>query len=99
MSERVVSYAVEWQTVHKPGVWELYSAYYTDPKKAISSYEAAQKAHGVLDVRCVQRVVHKDEIALEKLKQCKTDNLPYEMEMPMPREGFGFSRYVGKDGR
>ena len=99
MSEKVVSYAVEWQTVHKPGVWELYSSYYTDPKKAMSSYEAAQKNPCVIELRFVERVVQRREISVEQLQKRKADNLPYEMEVPMPREGFGFSRFVGKDAR
>jgi len=64
MAERVISYAVEWQTNHKPGVWELYSAYYTDPAKVVSSYEAIQGMQGVLNTRIMQRVVTRSEISL-----------------------------------
>jgi len=99
MAERVISYAVEWQTNHKPGVWELYSAYYTDPAKVVSSYEAIQGMQGVLNTRIMQRVVTRNEISLAELQLRKQENLPYEMEIPMPREGFGYSRFVGKDSK
>lgn len=99
MSERVISYAVEWQTVHKPGVWELYSSFYTDPKKTVSSYEAAQKVPGVIDLRCIERVVTRREIELETLQKRKPNNLPYEMEVELSRACFGYSRFSGKDSK
>ena len=97
MSEQVISYAVEWQTVHKPGVWELYSTYYTDPQKAVSSFEAIKGLRGVIDVRIVERTVTRREIAFDELKRRKQVNMPWEMEIPMPREGYGYSRFIGKD--
>lgn len=99
MSERVISYAVEWQTTHKPGVWELYSTFYTDPAQAISSFEAAQKVPGVINLRCIERIVTRKEIDIEDLRKRKPNNLPYEMEMELPRECFGYSRFVGKDSK
>lgn len=97
MSDRVISYAVEWQTVHKPGVWELYSAYSTDPKRAARSYEAIRDKEGVIDARIVERVVNRKEITIDELQCRKQESVPWEMEIPIPREGYGYSRFVGKN--
>lgn len=100
MSEnKVISYAVEWQTVHKPGVWELYSAYSTDPQKAIAGREAIKDLPYVIDVRIVERVVTRSEISVDELNRRKQENMPWEMEIPIPREGYGYSRFVGKDAQ
>lgn len=97
MADKVVAYAIDWKTVHKPGTWERYSVLYTDPKQAVSSYEAAKKNPTTVDLRCIRRVVIEKEISFEELLTAKPENLPWEMEVPTPRECFGYSGSLKKN--
>lgn len=97
MADKVVAYAIDWKTIHKPGEWERYSVLYTDPKKAVSSYEAAQKNPTTLELRCIKRIVTEKEISFEELLAAKPENMSWEMEVHTPRECFGYSGYLKKN--
>ncbi len=49
------SYAVQWQTVHRPERWTYYSRYYPNIGDAIRSYTAALQAPGCIDARIIER--------------------------------------------
>ena len=94
---RVVTYFVDWKTIHRPGDWERYSVLYTDPQQAVSSYEAAEKNPQSIDLRCCRRIVIEQEIPFEVLKQCKAESKPWENEIPLARECFGSSGFAGRN--